>query len=59
MYYGMKNIQVKVIDCEKDDVLILNLFLDKYNGKIIDIKPVLMFSGWTRYVVVYQNEEEK
>ena len=57
MYYGMKDVQVKVIDCEKEDVYDLNSFLDRYNGKIIDIKPVPMAYGWTRYVVIYQNEE--
>lgn len=51
---GQEMIQVKVIDCFQDKVEELNDFLMEYSGNIVDIKPVQMFQGWTRYIVIYK-----
>ena len=58
--FGITGIQVKIIDIYKNDMsgeTDLNLFLDEYNGNIIDIRTEQMMYGVTRFAIIYKAKE--
>lgn len=55
--YGITNIKIEAIEVARDGEDEVNEFLAKHNGNIIDIKTVPMFQGWTKYVVVYTENQ--
>lgn len=58
MMYGIKGIQIKVIDVQGTDVWEVNDFLDEYDGNIIAINPEQMLYGVTRYIITYKAKED-
>lgn len=46
--------QIKMIDVQGINTDELNDFLIEYEGFILDIKPMSLFHGLTRFVVVYR-----
>jgi hypothetical protein len=55
--YGITGIQMKVIDVHGTDAMDVNLFLEEYDGNIIDIRTEQMLYGVTRYVIIYKAKE--
>lgn len=58
--FGITGIQVKIIDIYKNDMsgeTDLNLFLDEYDGNIIDIRTEQMMYGVTRFAIIYKAKE--
>lgn len=55
--FGITGIQVKSIYVDETRLGALapvNDFLDEYDGNIIDIKPLDLGNGCTRYVIIYK-----
>lgn len=46
--------QVKMIDIQGTNADELNDFLIEYEGFILDIKPMGLMHGLTRYVIIYK-----
>ncbi len=59
-YYKMSGIRVKLFEVEQDDIHAkeLNMFLEKYEMNIIDIKPMPMPHGVTKVMVIYKRIED-
>lgn len=55
--FGLTNLLVKVIDCKGDEVGELNVFLDEYNGHIVEIQTIPMAYGITRYIIIFKGYE--
>lgn len=60
--FGVTGIQVKIIDIYKNDmdgnnITDLNLFLEEYDGNIIDIRTEQMVYGVTRFAIIYKAKE--
>ena len=51
--YGIAGLRVKVIVIEGEKDYPLNAFLEKHDGKIIDIKVAGQTLGYTTFVITY------
>ena len=56
--YGITGIAVKAIETCENDMDEVNSFLAEYDGNIINIQPVPMLYGWTRFVITYKARED-
>jgi hypothetical protein len=52
--YGITGLRVKVIVIESEKDYPLNAFLEKHDGKIIDIKIAGQTLGYTTFVITYK-----
>lgn len=52
--YGMKNIQVKTIEVNKNDLTAVNKFLKDHDGNIIDIQIIPLLYGCSRFMIIYK-----
>ena len=55
--FGITGIKVKPIYTDETRPSAMNAvndFLDEYDGNIIDIKPLDLGNGCTRYVIIYK-----
>lgn len=54
---GITGVQLKAIECDKNDMTEVNLFLYRYNGSIIDIQIIPLAYGKERVVITYMTKE--
>lgn len=54
---NIKGIQIKSFEVDHDNVDEVNMFLEEYDGNIIDIKIIPLLYGKSRYVVIYRGIE--
>ena len=55
--YGITGLRVKIIVIEGEKDYLLNSFLEKHDGKIIDIKIAGQTLGYTTFVITYKQED--
>ena len=55
--YGIAGLRVKIIVVESEKDYSLNAFLEKHDGKIIDIKIAGQTLGYTTFVITYKQED--